>query len=265
MQCRELIEILEKLAPREYACDWDNPGFLAGREGKEVRRVLVALDATDQVIAQAVEEGADMVVTHHPLIFRPLKQVNDRNFISRRIVTLIQKDICYYAMHTNFDIAPGCMGDLAAKRLGMIPEGPLEVTGEAEGCPIGIGRIGAMPEAMTLDDLARRVKEAFGLPFVVVYGSGQVPEPVSRVAISPGSGGSMMGCAVAAKAQALVTGDVGHHDGIDAAANHMAVIDGGHYGIERIFLPFVAGYLRREAGEELTVVEARTAFPARVL
>ena len=118
MLCRELIEKLEELAPRSLACDWDNPGFLAGRGDKKIKKVLVALDATDRVVEQAVLEHADLLLTHHPLIFRALKQVNDTDFISRRIVTLLQADISYFAMHTNFDAAPGCMADLAAKRLG---------------------------------------------------------------------------------------------------------------------------------------------------
>lgn len=81
MLCRELIEKLEELAPRSLACDWDNPGFLAGRGDKKIKKVLVALDATDRVVEQAVLEHADLLLTHHPLIFRALKQVNDTDFI----------------------------------------------------------------------------------------------------------------------------------------------------------------------------------------
>ena len=265
MQCREIIERLDELAPRTYACEWDNPGFLAGRGEKEIKRVLVALDATDEVVEQAIREHADMLLTHHPLIFKPLKQVNNQNFISRRIVELLQADICYFAMHTNFDIAPGCMADLAAEKLGLIPEGPLEVTGEAGGRPMGIGKIGKLPVPLTVEELARKVKKAFGLPFVTVYGMAQVTGQVGRIAISPGSGGSMIGCGIEKKAQVLVTGDIGHHDGIDAAANHMAVIDAGHYGLEHIFIPFMAEYLKKMVSGDLEVLEALPAFPARVL
>lgn len=265
MQCRELLKMLDELAPRAYACEWDNPGFLAGREEKEIHRVLVALDATDEVVAQAVREHADMVLTHHPLIFKPLKQVNNQNFISRRIVELIQADICYAAMHTNFDIAPGCMADLASERLGLRPEGPLEVTGEIDGQPIGVGKIGTLTDSVTVEALAHRVKDVFNLPFVTVYGMEQVTEPVSRIAISPGAGGSMIAHGIEKKAQVLVTGDIGHHDGIDAAANHMAVIDAGHYGLEHIFMPFMAEYLQRIGAGELEVIMAAPAFPARVI
>ena len=126
MRCSELMEKLEELAPKSLACDWDNPGFLAGRSDKEIKKVLIALDATDRVAEQAVQEQADLVLTHHPLIFRALKQVNDGNFISRRIVKLLQADISYFAIHTNFDAAPGCMADLAAARIGIQGGEPLE-------------------------------------------------------------------------------------------------------------------------------------------
>ena len=113
MKCSEIIKILETLSPRSMACDWDNPGLLAGRSGKEVKTIFLAVDATDSVIEQAEQAGADMILTHHPLIFKGIKQVSDQNFIGRRVLRMIQDDISYYAMHTNFDAAPGCMADLA--------------------------------------------------------------------------------------------------------------------------------------------------------
>ena len=101
MKCREIIEKLNQLAPEHIACGWDNPGLLAGRRDKAVKRILAAVDADDAVVEEAIEKGADMLLTHHPLIFKPLKKVNDDDFISRRIMKLIQADISYYTMHTN--------------------------------------------------------------------------------------------------------------------------------------------------------------------
>lgn len=265
MRCREWTELFERLAPAELACDWDNPGLIAGRQDKEIKKILVALDATDEVIEQAVREHADLLVTHHPLIFKPLKQVNDGNFISRRIVRLLQADICCFAMHTNFDIAPGCMADLAAERLGLKGGEPLEVTGEADGRPVGIGKVGNLETPVLLSELAAQVKAAFGLPFVTVYGADCVTGPVSRIAVSPGAGGSMTGFGIQKGAQVLVTGDIGHHTGIDAAACHMAVIDAGHYGLEHIFIPFMAEYISRKGAGEVEVVTAAPAFPAVVM
>lgn len=265
MRCSEMIGRLEQLAPVEYACEWDNPGLLAGRMDKEVKKVLLALDATDEVVEQAIREQADLLLTHHPLIFKALKKVNDQDFISRRILKLIQADISYYAMHTNFDIAPGCMADLAAGLLELKDGLPLEVTGEADGTPIGIGKVGTLAKPLTLTELGTLVKERFGLPFVTVYGLGQLDGPADRIAVSPGSGGSMIRHGLTSGAQVLVTGDIGHHEGIDAVANGMAVIDGGHYGLEHIFMSFMENYLKEQFGSELTVVLAGEAFPAGVL
>lgn len=265
MQCKELIAQLNRLAPPEYACEWDNSGFLAGRAEKEIHKILIALDVTDEVVEQAIAEQADLLLTHHPLIFKPLKKINDEHFISRRIVKLIQADICYFAMHTNFDVAPGCMADLAAEQFGLLSEEPLEITGEAEGKPIGIGKIGSLEKPMSVEEVGRKVKECFGLPYVVVYGMDQVKEPVTRVALSPGSGGSMIRHGLEKQAQVLITGDIGHHEGIDAAANHMAVIDAGHYGLEHIFIPFMKQYLQETMRVSATIVTAEPAFPTRVL
>lgn len=265
MRCSEIIRRLERLAPVEYACEWDNPGLLAGRMDKEVTKILLALDATDEVVEQAAREQADMLLTHHPLIFKPLKKINDQDFISRRILKLIQSDISYYAMHTNFDVAPGCMADLAAGRLGLKEQAPLEITGEADGAAIGIGKAGTLAAPLTLPELGRFVKDRFGLPFVTVYGLEQIGGPVSRIAVSPGSGGSMVAHGLSAGAQVLVTGDIGHHEGIDAVANGMAVIDGGHYGLEHIFMEFMETYLKEQFGPELFIVLAGEAFPAGVI
>ncbi len=263
--CKDIIAELEKLAPASMACDWDNPGLLAGRLNKEVNKILIALDVTTEVLDQAAREGADMIVTHHPLVFRALKKINDQHFISRRIVNMIQTDISYFAMHTNFDCAPGCMADLAAERAGICNGQPLEVTGEADGVPFGIGKVGELEQPVTVLELARKVKEAFGLPFVLVYGERQVCGLVRRVAVSPGAGGSMIEHGLASGAEVLITGDIGHHDGQDAAENHMAVIDAGHYGLEHIFLPFLKGYLEEKFGNEVAVVEAEPAFPVHVV
>lgn len=265
MRCSEIMAALEQLAPAAYACDWDNPGLLAGRKEKEVKKVMIALDATDEVVDLAIEQKVDFLLTHHPLIFRPLKKVNDEDFISRRILRLIQADISYVAMHTNFDCAPGCMADLAADLLDIQNGVPLEVMGEQDGVNFGIGKAGVLESGMSLKRLAELVKTTFGLPFVTVYGMAEQTEPVTRIAVSPGSGQSMIKYALAAGSQVLVTGDIGHHEGIDAVANGLAIIDAGHYGLEHIFIEFMAGYLKKQVSDELEITQAPVHFPAEVI
>ena len=131
MKSQNLIELLEELSPLEYALEWDNCGLLCGRRDKEVNRVYIALDATDEVVNRAASMGADMLITHHPLIFKPVKRVNTDDFCGRRLIRLIKSDISYYAMHTNFDICG--MADAAAESLGLRNTDILDVTFTKEG------------------------------------------------------------------------------------------------------------------------------------
>lgn len=269
MRCDKLIQKLELLAPPECACEWDNVGLLAGWRDKEITRVFIALDATDEVVEEAVRLDADLLLTHHPLIFKPLKRVNDSDFIARRVMELLQYGVNYYAMHTNFDAAPGCMADIAAARIGLLepellePEGVLEYRGERIG--YGLGRVGRLSSPLSVKELGAMVKERFGLPFVTVYGEHSVEKTVTRVAIAPGSGKSSIKLAEQAGASVLITGDIGHHEGIDAAANHLAILDAGHYGLEHIFIDFMADYLKRECAGKLEIHKAAAAFPADII
>lgn len=266
MKCSDILKLLGELAPESCACDWDNPGLLAGRSDKEVKKIYIALDATDQVTEDAIAWGADLLLTHHPLIFKAVKKVNDQNFITRRLIRLIQADVSYYAMHTNFDAAPGCMADLAARKLGITEGEPLELLGEMPGSDgsvaYGVGKIGCLKEALTVRELGEAAKEAFGLPFALIYGPELLDTLVTRAAVCPGAGGSEIEGALAAGAQVLVTGDISHHQGIDAAARGMAVIDGGHYGLEHMFISFMETYLKERLGPDISLMGAPVSWPA---
>ena len=257
-------------------------GLLVGSRKKEIHRIYVALDATDETIQEAVSAGADMLLTHHPLIFKGIKNVNAEDFIGRRVIELVRHDMAYYAMHTNFDISG--MADLAAERMQLTDTRVLQVTGfsgevpeklkkgGAGGltCPegkidpetaaaIGIGKVGNLPREMTLKKCAEYVKQVFDVDMVRVFGNldGTAPEErtspavrtVFRAAICPGSGKSVINDALKAGAQVLITGDIDHHEGIDAVARGMAVIDAGHYGLEKIFIPYMKQYLEERLPE----------------
>ena len=263
MRCTRIMEELEKLAPRACACSWDNPGLLAGRSDKEILKILIALDADDGAVDMAVRENCDLLLTHHPLIFKALKKVSDQDLIGRRILKLIRADISYYAMHTNFDSVPGGMADLAVQRLEICDTVPLEIMGgwPETGKAYGIGACGQLRRPVPLKELALMVKEKFGLPFVNVYGAEEEDRLISRAAVCPGSGKGMSDPALALGAQVLITGDMGHHEGIDAAARGLAVIDGGHYGLEHIFTDFMETYLRTQVSPQLTIIKAPVSYP----
>ena len=260
MECKKVIELLEKQSPKSYACDWDNVGLLVGREDKEIQKIYIALDATDEAIEEAIANGADMLLTHHPMIFKGMKRVTHEDFIGRRIIRLIQNDMVYYAMHTNFDVMG--MADLAADYLGISDTRVLEITSVSETGEEGIGRYGSLKKEMTVRECCEEVKQAFSLENVKVFGD--LERKVKTAAISPGSGKSVISNALQAGVDVLITGDIDHHEGIDAVAQNMTVIDAGHYGVEHIFIPYMEQYLKREA-KELEIAVQPLTFPFQII
>lgn len=252
MICRELISIIEEQYPREAALEWDNVGLLVGRFEKDIQKVFVALDLTDDVVDEAIDKDVDLIVTHHPMIFEPQRRVTDETLIGRRLIRLLQNDIGCYAAHTNYDVLQ--MAQLAEARLGLVDAKVLEETGWNEE---GIGRIGALKQEMALEECCEMVKEAFDLTSVKVFGD--LKGAVRIAAISPGSGKSMIQIAIEKGADVLITGDIDHHAGIDAVAEGMAIIDAGHYGLEYIFMEDMTEFLRKRTNLEVEM--KKVSFP----
>lgn len=258
MLCREIMDVIERTYPKHAALEWDNVGLLVGRTEKEVKKIYVALDATDVVIDSAIKAGADMLITHHPLIFSPLKKITDEEFVGNRVVKLLQHDISYYAMHTNYDVLG--MAELSGKILGLHEKDVLELT-DAEAHE-GIGRIGNLVCEMTLEACCKLVKDTFHLDAVTLFGDRNAM--VKRVAISPGSGKKMASIAIEKGADVLVTGDIDHHEGIDAVSQGLAIIDAGHYGLEHIFIEDVAVYLE-SCLKDVVIERAEITHPFQII
>lgn len=257
MRCSDIMEKLEELSPASYAESWDNVGLLAGRRDKEVHSVLIALDATTAVVEQAIRMKADLLLTHHPLLFSPQKKICQEDFIGRRLLSLIRNDINYYAMHTNFDVMG--MADAAADELGLKNRGVLYVTYEDEISREGLGRSGKLPRIMSLRDCAEYVKKVFGLDQVAVYGD--LSGDVEKMAVLPGSGKDETAFALSAGADVYLTGDLSHHAGIDAMEQGLCVIDAGHFGLEKIFMPYMKEFFEREFPQlEVIIAEEKAPF-----
>lgn len=242
MFLEEVIAKLEELSPPSFAESWDNSGLMCGRNRKEVKNILLSVDATDPVVEEAVLTGADLLLTHHPLIFTSISHISENDITGRRLLKLISSDIACYAMHTNFDVVG--MADEAADRLDLKERSVLMVTSEDALSKEGIGRVGDLGQEMTLADCAEMVKDVFLVDSVRVYGD--PAKKVKRAAISPGSGKKMSKYAIAASADVLITGDMDHHEGIDAVASGLAVIDAGHWGIEKIFCTYMRDFILKE-------------------
>lgn len=259
MTAKELIQIIETRYPLEKAVSWDNSGFQAGRRSKEIKKVLVALDATEDVISQAVEWGADFLMLHHPLTLEGTKSVTSETLRGRKFMELLSHDICCYASHTVYDIVE--MAPEAGSLMKLQKPEILETTGidPKTAQYEGFGRVGSLVRPVTLRECGELVKKIFDLTNVKIFGD--LDQVIQRVAISPGSGKSMIRPAIGAKAQVLITGDIGHHDGIDAVDEGLSVIDAGHYGLEKIFMARMAGFLEAKGKDlEVRIAAARDPF-----
>lgn len=264
MTCRELIEKLNRFCPPEYAMSWDNSGLVAGDADNELNTVYIALDATDKVIGDAAAAGADLLLTHHPLVFSAMKKINTDDFTGRRLIRLIENRLCCFAMHTNFDAA--YMADIAADKMGLSDCEVLQPTDiifkDGDEISIGIGKAGTLKAPVTLKEYAADIKKIFHLDTVSVFGDLNVK--ISKAAVCPGSGKSTINDAVKKGAQVLVTGDIGHHEGLDAVACGLNIIDAGHQGLEKIFIDFMAAHLR-ENFPELKIVTENSKSPFTVM
>lgn len=257
MKCRDLIKQLESIAPVYYAEKWDNVGLIVGDEEQEIHKVLIALDPSTEVIEQAIKEQCDMIITHHPLIFSPMKKITNCDFIGRRILSMMNHSIAYYAMHTNMDVA--IMAEESATMVGLNNTVALEPI-EADKENIGIGRFGSLETTMTLFELAKKVKEKFKLDDVRVVG--ELSNEIKQVAISTGSGEDFIENAIQKGADVLITGDIRHHKALDAIERNLNIIDAGHFGTERFMVEWLASHLEVS---DVTVLTAREQSPFKII
>lgn len=225
-----ILEVLEEIAPRRLAEAWDNPGLQVGGRDHPVGRILVSLDPTMKAVQEASRIKADLLVTHHPLIFKPLSSIQPDIFPGDVLYEAVLQRIAVVSAHTNLDAARGGVNDLLAGLLGLKDVEVLDVrddpcSGE------GIGRVGSLSAPLPLSDVVVHVKRAFGVSTVGVVG--QAGSIVRSAAVVGGSGGGLISTAAKKGADALITGDIGHHDALSALSHGLAVIDAGHFHTEK--------------------------------
>lgn len=256
--CKEITDKLNELAPAHLADSWDNVGFLIGNEEAEVKKVLVALDATLDVVQEAVRLGAQMIVTHHPMMLEGLKQINSSTIVGQKVMQLVENGIALYSAHTNLDGAKEGLSTLLGHTLELKNRDILKEIGE-DG---GIGQIGEL-ESMSLRKLCHYIKDKLGISHLRLVGD---PERVvSKIATSPGSSMYFAPMAYEAGAEVFITGDLKYHDAQDYKEKGMALIDAGHYGTEHIVVYMLADLLK-EWFEGLEVIIAKEDVdPFRVL
>ena len=229
---QEIFETIAQWAPTELQMDFDNSGFLLGHGDRRVRKVLLALDITLPVIHEAEELGAELIVSHHPLIFRPLKSLTYEGS-GRKALELAEKGIAAICMHTNLDIAAGGVNDVLIRLLGAQPDGALD----AEGC----GRVGTLPQPMELRDFLALCRERLHVNGLRYVDGGK---PVQHIAVMGGSGGDEFLLALNKGCDTYVTADVKYHSFLDAAEAGLNLIDADHFCTENPVIPDLAHRLQ---------------------
>ncbi len=253
---KELLTFFETTAPAQLAEEYDNVGLLIEGATDEIHTLLVALDVDEAVVEQADACGAELVLSHHPLLFRPLKRLTETDGTQRTARRLIQNGIGLFSMHTNFDSANDGLCDLFLKTFGSM-EQVTAFSGESA----GLGRIGRLTEPTTLAALLERAKTAFGLERVLYVGE---PETcVQTIAVCNGGGGDLVYEAHALGADVYISGDFKHHHARFGVENHLPLVQIDHYSAEIGFSAYMKRKLEAEFGSRLCVLTAGEQNPWR--
>ena len=222
MLVREIYEFINSIAPFSNAESWDNCGLLIGSYNRECNKIMLALDITQKVARQAIEENVDLIITHHPVIFEPLKNINFDSAIAK----LVMAGICVISSHTCFDTAQGGMNDILCEKLGL--QGIRAVTAD-DGFSF---RIGFLETPISTKNFAKNVAKATDSD-CVSYTLGE--KIVNSVAVCSGAGGSLTNLVTALRVDAYVTGELKYNNIIDLTEAGVSAIVAGHFETEQIF------------------------------
>lgn len=248
-----IYDAIDRLAPFWLTMDFDNTGILVGDRNREVSCALLALDCTPAVVEQARQLGAQLIVTHHPVIFHPLKRVNEDAVVYQ----LIRSDIAVISAHTNLDIAQGGVNDALASAIGLRDCRGLELLNEQTGA--WLGRIGTLPEPLFPEAFAAHVKSCLNAASVKFAAA---PRAIHTVALCSGSGADCLDAAISAGADALLTSEVKQHEYLAAAAAGISIFDAGHFDTEDIVIEPLRDYLAKEIPDVHFFTTHRSAIQA---
>ena len=236
MNIREIIDALERFAPLPLQDDYDNSGLQVGTTETEVSGVLLCLDVTRQVVDEAINNGCNLIISHHPLLFRPIKKLTDDN-IGSIVMSAVRVGITIYASHTNLDNASRGVNMRIADVLGLTDVKPLDEHADGNGA----GIIGRFKDPITEDKLLARIKDKFGVS--CIRHNGQLGRSIERMAVCGGSGAFLADKAVEQGADAFMTGEIGYHRffGYDGV---IKLIETGHFESEQFTVDLISDILK---------------------
>ncbi|MCS0646367.1 Nif3-like dinuclear metal center hexameric protein [Curtobacterium flaccumfaciens] len=257
---RELQAVIEDLWPAAGAESWDAVGLVAGDPDATVEHVHLAVDAVPATAREAVELGAGLLLTHHPLLLRGVTTIAESTYKGSVLATLVRGDSALLAAHTNADVVTTGTSAVLADRLGLTEQRPLDAGADPD---TGIGRVGVLPEGTTLGALARKLVDLLPPTATGVRVSGDFDQPVRTVALCAGAGDSLLGHPAVLDADVYITSDLRHHPASEFREQALlgggpALIDTSHWATEWLWLDVAAEQLRTRAGVRVTVSDLRT-------
>jgi dinuclear metal center YbgI/SA1388 family protein len=226
----DIEKYLREFAPPDRAADWDNVGLILGDRSSPVSRILTCLTVTPEVVEEAIATGVQLIVSHHPMLFRAVKKLNDSTVEGRMVLALLRHNIAVYSPHTAFDNCPGGINELLAERLGLVDVQPLRPL--LEKAELGEGRIGRLAQPMRLEEWTGHVRST--LQCGPIQAVGNLVQPVSSIAIACGAAGEYLNDALRLRADCFLTGEMRFHDYLSASAAGLALVLPGHYATERL-------------------------------
>jgi dinuclear metal center YbgI/SA1388 family protein len=228
MKIKDIIQHLESIAPLTYQEDYDNSGLIAGNPASECSGILVNLDCTEDLVREAVEKKCNLIISHHPLIFRPIRRISSENGPGKALISAIKADIAIYAIHTNLDNIISGVNASIADKLGLINRKILLPRGDDPS--VGSGLTGELQKAVSEHQLLKVLQAAFHIP--VVRHSPLTGKPVSRVAICGGAGSFLISNALQAGAAFFISADIKYHE-FFGGEGEMVIADIGHFESEQ--------------------------------
>lgn len=246
MKAKNIIDIMNQWAKPELIDSWDNTGFQIGDENIDVNKILIALDLDRLILEKAIKEKYEMIITHHPIIFKPLNKITANNYNENLVIDLIKNNIVAYNAHSNLDLANNGVSHALSNKLKIFNTKSLKlINGE-----YGYGRIGEI-HSLNKQELIHLVKCELKADKIILYGN--MDENVSKIAVCGGSGSDFIFDAYTHGAEVYITGDIKYHDAQLANELGIILIDAGHYNTEKVILPVIKEYLSNNLKANLQI------------
>lgn len=255
---QQVCQFLEAFAPPRLAEEWDNVGLLVGDRDRTVARMMTCLTITPEVVEEAISQQAQLIVTHHPLPFRPLKRITSESVAGGMLLRLIEHRVAVYSPHTCFDSAQQGINQHLANGFGIVNAQPIAPIAD-DPDQLGAGRCGSLAQPTSLGQFAELVKSFLRLDGLHVVGASQ--HKIARVAVACGSAGQFLEPALRADCDCLVTGETSFHTCLEAKANGAAMVLTGHYASERFALDWLAKQLNKEFADTTSWASTQESDP----